>query len=369
MSPMMDRRAFLASAGLLAAGCVTNAGRTAGQRLLYVASPGLRNYVEWGGKGVLVYDIDAGHKLIRRIPSPFDDPGGQVENIKGICASASAGRLYVSTIRRLACLDLLTEQWLWVRAYEGGCDRMSITPDGRKIYLPTLEKDDWAVVDGASGDVLTRITPRSGAHNTVVSLDGTRAFLGGLKSSLLRVVDTSTDKVIREIPFTNSIRPFTVDGRARKAYVCVNDLLGFEVGDVVGGTMLHRVEVPGVKKGPVKRHGCPSHGVGLSPDEREVWVVDAHNKAVHVFDNRATPPKFLQSVALFDEPGWITFTRRGDFAYPSTGEVIDPATRKVVTRLVDEQGSPVQSEKVIEIAWEGGRPAANGDQFGLGRVS
>jgi len=25
---------------------------------------------------------------------------------------------------------------------------MSITPDGKKIYLPTLEKDDWHVVDG-----------------------------------------------------------------------------------------------------------------------------------------------------------------------------------------------------------------------------
>src|SRR2546426_11840692 len=31
------------------------------QRLLYVAAPGIRNYVEWGGKGILVYDIDRGH--------------------------------------------------------------------------------------------------------------------------------------------------------------------------------------------------------------------------------------------------------------------------------------------------------------------
>ena len=57
------------------------------QRLLYVASPGIRNYVEWGGKGVLVYDIDDGHRLLRRIASPFDDPAGKVENVKGICAS------------------------------------------------------------------------------------------------------------------------------------------------------------------------------------------------------------------------------------------------------------------------------------------
>src|SRR5438270_13972263 len=38
--------------------------------LLYVASPGIRYYVEYGGVGVLVYDIDAGHRWVKRIPMP-----------------------------------------------------------------------------------------------------------------------------------------------------------------------------------------------------------------------------------------------------------------------------------------------------------
>jgi hypothetical protein len=32
---------------------------TGRQRFLCVAAPGIRNYVEWGGKGILVYDIAA----------------------------------------------------------------------------------------------------------------------------------------------------------------------------------------------------------------------------------------------------------------------------------------------------------------------
>ena len=48
----------------------------------------------------------------------------------------------------------------------------------------------------------------------------------------------------------------------------VNELLGFEIGDLVSGKKLHRVEVKGFKKGPTKRHGCPSHGIGLTPDEK-----------------------------------------------------------------------------------------------------
>jgi len=54
--------------------------------------------------------------------------------------------------------------------------------------------------------------------------------------------------------------------------VNVNELLGFEVGDLKTGKMLHRVEIAGFEKGPVKRHGCPSHGIGLTPDEKELWV-------------------------------------------------------------------------------------------------
>lgn len=339
-------------------------------RLLYVASPGIRNYVEWGGKGVLVYDIDDGHRLLRRIPSPFDDPGGKVENIKGICASAATKRLYVSTIRRLACLDLERETWLWVRAYEGGCDRMSVSPDGRILYLPSLEKEHWHAVDALTGEVLKKLVTNSGAHNTVYGADGKAVYLGGLKSPILFVADPATHAVAKEVgPFGGPVRPFTVNRAQTRAYVCVNDLLGFEVGDLATGKLLHRVEVPGVKKGPVKRHGCPSHGVGLTPDEREVWVVDAFNQALHVYDNSKEPPAYLETVKLeLDQPGWVTFTIRGDLAYPSTGEVIEVKTRRKVAQLEDEAGKPVQSEKVVEIDLRGGVPVRAGDQFGVGRA-
>ena len=35
----------------------------ASQHLLYVACPGIRNYVEYGGVGILVFDIDKGYKV------------------------------------------------------------------------------------------------------------------------------------------------------------------------------------------------------------------------------------------------------------------------------------------------------------------
>ncbi len=340
------------------------------ERRLYVAAPGIRDYLEYGGHGLLVFDIDRGHRFVERIATAGLGAGGKPDNVKGVCANARTGRIYVGTNRTLTCLDLATRSILWEKAYEGGCDRMALSPDGATIYLPSFEKAHWNVVDAADGSVLAKVTPDSGSHNTVYGLDGSRAYLAGLRSPFLTVADTSTHRAGRAVgPFSAPIRPFTVNGRQTLCFVNVNDLLGFEVGDLVAGAKLHRVEVKGFSRGPVKRHGCPSHGIGLTPDEKELWVVDGHNKQVHVFDNATRPPAQVASLPLRDEPGWITFSIDGRYAYPSTGEVIDVATRRVVATLADERGAPVMSEKMVEVDFLGGRPVRAGDQFGLGRVT
>jgi DNA-binding beta-propeller fold protein YncE len=246
---------------------------------------------------------------------------------------------------------------------------MSITPDGRTIYLPSFESDFWNVVDANTGEVITKFTTKSGSHNTVVSADGRLAFLGGLKSPTMFVADAREQKMIGKIEgFSGFIRPFTANGKGTLVFVCVNDLLGFEVGDVATGKVIHTVHVEGFKKGPVKRHGCPSHGIGLTPDERELWLCDAANKRLHLFDATVMPPKPIGQIELKDEPGWVTFSIDGKYAYPSTGEVIDTKTRRIVATLKDEAGREVQSEKLMEIDWSGDQVVRTGDQFGIGRV-
>jgi hypothetical protein len=89
---------------------------------------------------------------------------------------------------------------------------------------------------------------------------------------------------------------------------------------------------------------------------------------VHIFDATVLPPKQGQSIALREQPGWITFSRDGMFAYPSTGEVIDARSRRIVAALSDEEARPVHSEKMLEIDFNDGKPVETGDQFGLGRV-
>jgi len=167
-------------------------------------------------------------------------------------------------------------------------------------------------------------------------------------------------------PFSNVVRPFTVNGSNTLCFVNVNDLLGFEVGDVKSGKELFKVEVQGQAKGPTKRHGCPSHGIALSPDEKELWLADGANNYVHIFDNTVMPPKQIASIKTRDMPGWITLSIDGRYVIPSSGDIIDRQTRQIVAALQDENGQQVQSEKLLEIDFRGSKAVRAGNQFGLG---
>jgi DNA-binding beta-propeller fold protein YncE len=362
----MDRRTFLAAS--LAAPLASAARAQARvSRRLYVVCPGIRDYLEFGGAGILVFDIDNEHKFVKRIATAASKEA-KPRNIKGVVASPHTGKLHFTTPERLYCVDLVSEKTEWGKELPQGCDRLAATPDGKKLFVPSFEKDIWNVVEAETGKVVADIETKSGAHNTVCGLGGTRAYLAGLKSPWLFVANTKANKVAEKVgPFAAAIRPFTVNGTETLCFVNVNELLGFEIGDLTTGKKLHRVEVPGVKKGPVKRHGCPSHGIGMTPDEREVWVVDAFNQQVHVFDATVMPPRYAQSVKLREQPGWVTFSLDGKFAYPSTGEVIDTDTKKVTAVLADEKGGEVHGEKMVEVHFKEGKPVAAGDQFGLGR--
>src|SRR3954467_11572340 len=210
MSPTpCNRRTFLRGLAvgaamplLLERASAAPAPQSGTRRFLYVAVPGIRNYLEYGGHGVLVFDIDRGHAFVRRIPAAGLAPDGKPSNVKGIVASAPTRRLYVSTLEKLTCFDLLTDKILWEKSYEGGCDRMALSPDGKIMYLPSLEKDHWHVLNALSGDIIAKVVPKSGAHNTLYGLDGKHAYLAGLKSPLLRVTDTATHTISKEVgPF------------------------------------------------------------------------------------------------------------------------------------------------------------------------
>ena len=349
-----------------------NAGKVAGglERRLYVSN----------SKDISVYDINDNHKLLGKIEIP------ESGSYKGIAASVQLGRLYITSSVKdeLICLDLATEKVVWRKKYGDYADSMQITPDGKRIYLPFRDEDSWWVIGAAEGEVIAKIPVGRGKnyddspigsigpHNTWINPAGTRAYLEVLTLPYVYIADTATNKLIGKVgPFSKGVRPFVVTNDEKYVYANVDALLGFEVGAALdgkawGGKMLHRVEattpperVAQVTPPKKKPHSTPSHGIGITPDQKEVWVVDGVYGYVYAYDMTVMPPKQIASVALYENPeeqphpGWISFSLDGRYAYPDGPAVIDVKTKKVVTRV------PL-SEKLIEIDFRNGKPVKAG---------
>ncbi|MBI4601288.1 MAG: hypothetical protein HY721_04925 [Planctomycetes bacterium] len=355
----------------LAAAVVSNAAAAApaapaespAKRFLYLSMPDGAQTEGRSGTGILIFDIDDGHKLVRRIEVPIF-----AEGLRGFTGNLVTRCVYYSTTnRRLGCFHLEEEKVVWEKTYDAGCDRSSITMDGKKIYVPTgwwYSGDDsgFLVVDAKDGVLLKRIQVGPQAHNSIVSLDGKRVFLG--TRTMLTVFDTSTDQVARQIKDVGEkgVFPYTIDRRNRVAYVCLGGTVGFDVVDLEGGKVLHRV-IAG--KEPILHR---THGAALTPDESELWISDQDGRKLFIFDATKMPPELRGHVELSQGGhGWVCFSLDGKYAWSHAPDVFDAKTRKLVATLKDEKGVPVSGSKFIEVHFRDGKVVAMGNEFGLGR--
>ncbi|HEV2998881.1 MAG TPA: hypothetical protein VGX16_07215, partial [Solirubrobacteraceae bacterium] len=287
----------------------------------------------------------------------------------------------------LLAYDLIARRVLWRRAYPNGIDSMAIAPDGSRIYMPSGELDPsgtWYVLDAHDGREIGTIQGGAGAHNTVMGLGGRHVYLGGRNHDYLEVADTRTNRVVKRIgPLRSGVRPFTINGRETLAYTTATGFLGFQVGSIRSGRVLYTEGFPGFTWSPAGfAPSAPSHGISLSPDERRLWVIDAPNGYVHVFDVSGLPrraPRLLANIRLahpitglespcaYDCPrdGWLQHSRDGRLVFVGdSGDVIDARTLRIVAFLPTLRNT----RKTLEIDWRGGVPIATTSRQGLGYV-
>jgi subtilisin family serine protease len=341
-----------------------------------------------------VYDMDDGQKLVKTISLP------QARDIRGAAADPVTHILYVSYggdggangNGSMLAYDLVSDTVTWTKAYATGVDSMAISADGTRIYMPTGEAasgSTWNVIDAANGDVLSTIVGGSGPHNTIVSLDGGTVFLGGRTASTLIATRSDNGGLLSSIgplgpPSDRGVRPFTINGKATLAFSTASSYLGFQVSDVKTGDVLYTVPITGAFPYTAGQAGpsSPSHGISLSPDEKELWVIDEPNSYVHVFDVSGLPsvaPTQIADIPLapmvgtqvgcsYDclREGWLQHSLDGRYVFVGdSGDVIDTSSRKSVANLTGLVNSRVE----LEIDWSGGLPIATSSRSGLGYVT
>lgn len=372
---MSTRREFLvgSAAATAALAATARAGApTSRSRYLYAVNESLANM-----GSLSVYDIDRGHRLVKTIRAVRN-----VADVRGVAVSSATGRLYVA-YRTAAdegfiyCLNLYDDRVLWNRMIRPDVDRLAINPDGRLLYVPTGEDHAFQyinVVDAANGDITRQVRFPKASHDALFPKSGplfqeTKAQEAS--GRYLCLIDPTSYTVSRIGPYANTLGPYAVNGRSTYVVNTVVDLWGMQVADIKANRIV-TATLPGASPSP---RFLP-HGIGWTPDEKEVWQAgDAHDPHLYVW-NMSEPmrPVLKRQLTLRSGQGshWLTFDIDGHYCYAAPIKnrfaYSEQAVEIFNARTYLSVGTIGSSENLLEVDFTAGRVTRVGDQYGIGRV-
>jgi YVTN family beta-propeller protein len=265
----------------------------------------------------------------------------------GAAAAPDGSRFYFSSEaeQSLHVVDGKTLQVTKKIPLTGRPNNISISKDGRRVYVGIVSAPGAVdVIDTASLERVKSIPTKGGIHNVYVTPDGKHVVAGSIAGRLMTVIDQATEQPAWTL-FEQGVRPMAfetnADGSTKRIFVQLSDFHGFAVVDFAARKEVARIELPNdipaekVDKGPF--NGSPSHGLGVAPDGKTLWVTSRPNARVYTY---SLPDLTLLpgAVDLGGRPDWLTFTPDSRQVYIATENtdttvVIDVAARKEVKRI------------------------------------
>ena len=265
----------------------------------------------------------------------------------GAAAAPDGSRLYFSSEgeQTLHVVDGKTLKSVKSIPLSGRPNNISISPDGRRVYVGIVSSPGAVdVIDTASMEKVKSIPTKGGIHNVYVTPDGKYVIAGSIAGRLMTVIDQKTDETAWTL-FTEGVRPIAIetnpDRSTKRLFVQLSNVHGFAVVDFQQRKEVSRVMLPNdipeekVDKGPF--NGSPSHGIGVAPDGKTLWVTSRPNARVYVY---SLPDLTLLpgSVDLGGRPDWVTFTPDSKLVYIATENTdsviaIDVTSRKQVAKV------------------------------------
>jgi len=207
---------------------------------------------------------------------------------------------------------------------------------------------------------ITAIDPRAGGRLALQYGNGLGA-----------VVDLTTGRVDHGVrpPPPQPDRVLVPNPAVGVEYSTQRGELGVRVRSLRTHQLLERLTFEGYTWNPRFGPNPPDHGLSLAPDRPELWVLDAPNSVIHVFDINNAIPKPLVDIRLTkplsgdENPcasnrcgriGWLQHSADGRFVYVGdVGDVIDTAKREEVANLEALH----ESRLLVEVDWVDGKPA------------
>jgi len=277
-----------------------------------------------------------------------------IELPHGIAFSPDATRVYISNESEsvLDVVDRKSGEVLQKVPLSARPNNIAITKDGGWVLVGIrAEPGVVDVIDTRSLRRVKSIPVDGSVHNVFVTPDGKYAVSGSIENKAATVIDLHSEQAVWEVKFDRSVRPMAFepnpDGSTSRIFVQLSGFNGFAVVDFAKHAEVARIKLPdqptgfGIEEG---RTGTPSHGIGVAPDGKSLWVNSTVANAVFKY---SLPEIKLIGYAELPEvhplghapagavPEWITFTPDGKLIYVSNSgarsvSAIDTRTLKIV---------------------------------------
>jgi YVTN family beta-propeller protein len=174
--------------------------------------------------------------------------------------------------RSASSISIATDKVLRVVKLSGLPNQCAATPDGRFVGVPIRNGDLVDVVAFPEGKVVKSL-PVKAPHNCYNARRNDHLFVTSMGEDKVKLIDLKTLDYIAEIPVGGVPRPLAVSHDEKTLYCELSDLHGFVIADIPRRKVVATVELPPLPPGtkfPVPH--TPTHGMELTPDEKELWV-------------------------------------------------------------------------------------------------
>ena len=264
-------------------------------------------------------------------------------NPHGIVPSPDGKRFYISseTENVLDVVDRSSSQIIRRVPLGQRPNNVAITPDGRSVYVCIRGDSVVDIVDTASLEKVKSVPVGDAPHNIYCTPDGKKMIATSMGGHKLTVIDIKTEKPEFEIPVGGIPRPLAIEAGPHRTvarlFVQLSDLHGFVVVDYAARKVVDRVLLPDAPPGatPLIAHTF-SHGIGVTPDGKTLWVASLLDNSVSVFS--LPDLKRLSTIPVGTAPDWLTFTPDSRLCYVSNAgsdsvSAVDVETRREITRI------------------------------------
>jgi YVTN family beta-propeller protein len=260
------------------------------------------------------------------------------DRVHGICAPADGRRIFttIESEHNLKIIDTATDKIVNTIALTGRPNQCAATPDGHYVGVPIRDRNSIDIVDTELNKVV-KVLPVSTPHNSYNAGSNDRMFVSSMGDHTIDLIDLKTMGFIEKISVGGIPRPYAVSRDGRILYSALTDLHGFVIASISDRKVIARVELPAAPPSScILEPRTPTHGLALTPGDKELWVTSLGDSGVYVYD--VATKKISNEIPTGKCPNWITISPDGNYVAVSNSasddcSIVDVNTRREIARI------------------------------------